>query len=155
VTLVSMTPLSIVSRKDLIAIITLVDVAIHGRDQPVRTRDIAARHHSGARYFEPMLQVLAGCGLVESKRGKKGGYRLAGDPRLISVADVVRAMRGAEEEVGRRRAESQSTMERLVSETLEAAVDGLSESNLNITIHDLVQSAESLSARDGKGRRSR
>jgi len=59
---------------------------------PARALDIAARHHSGVRYFEPMLHVLAGCGILQGRRGKKGGYRLAREAGLISVADVIRAL---------------------------------------------------------------
>jgi Rrf2 family protein len=146
-----MMPMSIVSHKDMLAIVIVVDVAIHGRDQTVRAMDIAARHHSGIRYFEPMLHVLAGCGILQGKRGKKGGYRLARDARLISVADVIRAVRGAEQEVVTRGAEKESTIEQVVSRTIETALGDLSETNLNLTIQDLVQSAEGLNARHGTG----
>jgi Rrf2 family protein len=151
-TLALTTPLSnIVSRKELLLIVAVVDVAIHGREQPVRTRDVAARHSSRARFFEPLLQILAGCGILRSKRGRNGGYRLARDPRRITVADLMHAARGAEEKVAGR----QNAIERLVSRTLEAAVDGLSEASLGITIQDLVESAESLNVPQGKARRGR
>jgi DNA-binding IscR family transcriptional regulator len=96
-----------------------------------------------------MLQVLAGCGILQGKRGKKGGYLLARDARLISVADVIRAVRGAEQDVDGRGAEKEGTIEQVVSLTLEAALGDLSESNLSLTIQDLVLSAEGLNAGQG------
>ena len=141
--------MSIVSHKDLLAIVIVVDVAIHGRDRAVRALDIAARHHPGVRYFEPMLHVLAGCGILQGRRGKKGGYRLAREAGLISVADVIRAVRNAEQEAVGRGTETEGTIEQMVSRTLETALGDFSESNLNLTIEDLARSAEGLNAQDG------
>jgi FeS assembly SUF system regulator len=41
-----------------------------------------------------VLKTLAQAGLVESRRGVNGGYRLARDPAAINMADVVSAMEG-------------------------------------------------------------
>ncbi|MGY0505330.1 SUF system Fe-S cluster assembly regulator [Luteimonas sp. e5] len=41
-----------------------------------------------------VLKPLAQAGLVEGIRGAHGGYRLAHDPREISLADIVEAMEG-------------------------------------------------------------
>lgn len=41
-----------------------------------------------------VLKQLAGAGLVDSRRGVNGGYRLARKPDQISVADIVTAMEG-------------------------------------------------------------
>jgi FeS assembly SUF system regulator len=41
-----------------------------------------------------VLKTLAQAGLVESRRGASGGYRLARDPAAITMADVVSAMEG-------------------------------------------------------------
>jgi Rrf2 family protein len=152
-TLAATMPLSIVSRKDLLAIVIVVDVAIHGRDEPVRAMDLAARHNSGLRYFEPMLQLLAASDIMQGKRGKKGGYQLARDPRDISVADVIRVVHSAEQEDIGRATQKQSSIERVVSQAVDAAVDDLSKSTLNITIQDLVESAEGLDVPRGTGRR--
>ena len=42
-----------------------------------------------ANYLGKMLQALAGAGLVVSQKGLGGGFRLAGDPRRISLFDVI------------------------------------------------------------------
>lgn len=41
-----------------------------------------------------VLKTLAQAGLVASRRGAAGGYRLARDPAAITMADVVAAMEG-------------------------------------------------------------
>lgn len=41
-----------------------------------------------------VLKTLAQAGLVESRRGAAGGYRLARAPAAINMADVVSAMEG-------------------------------------------------------------
>jgi FeS assembly SUF system regulator len=41
-----------------------------------------------------VLKTLAQAGLVESRRGAAGGYRLGRAPEAISVADVIVAMEG-------------------------------------------------------------
>src|SRR5271165_4025777 len=41
-----------------------------------------------------ILKALAHAGLVAATRGATGGYRLARDPRSISVAEVVAAIDG-------------------------------------------------------------
>lgn len=41
-----------------------------------------------------LLKQLAQAGLVDSYRGVNGGYRLAREPKLITVAEIVTAMEG-------------------------------------------------------------
>lgn len=46
------------------------------------------------KFLEAILRDLRNDGLVASKRGVDGGYRLDRDPATITVADVVRALEG-------------------------------------------------------------
>ena len=43
---------------------------------------------------EKLSKILSRAGLVRSQRGANGGYRLARDPRQVSVADVITAVDG-------------------------------------------------------------
>lgn len=59
----------------------------------------SAAELAGKARLEPttvskVLKTLAQAGLVESRRGAAGGYRLARAPGAISVADVIVAMEG-------------------------------------------------------------
>jgi Rrf2 family protein len=47
------------------------------------------------RFLEQILNDLKSAGLVESRRGVTGGYRLARRPEEISLASVIRHIEGA------------------------------------------------------------
>jgi Rrf2 family iron-sulfur cluster assembly transcriptional regulator len=46
------------SDTDILVIVAVVDVAIHGEERTVPAKDITARHNLPGRYLEPMLQSL-------------------------------------------------------------------------------------------------
>ena len=56
--------------------------------------ELAARARLEATTVAKLLKRLAAGGLVESRRGASGGYRLARPANEISVADIVAAMEG-------------------------------------------------------------
>jgi len=65
-------------------------------DQPVvRIRTISQQQNIPKRFLEQILNDLKSAGLVQSKRGVAGGYRLASRPEKISLAAVVRHVDGA------------------------------------------------------------
>lgn len=55
-------------------------------------RDIAAHTHLSVPTVSKLLKKLAGAKLLISVRGVSGGYRLARDASLISVADILYAL---------------------------------------------------------------
>lgn len=61
----------------------------------VSLAEVADRQEISMKYLEAIVANLAKAGLVESKRGKMGGYRLAKSPGDCTVADVVRAAEGS------------------------------------------------------------
>ena len=83
--------MSFLPRKGLLAIVAVVDVALHGSEQPVSARKLAARHNLPARHLEPVLQALVHEGIFNGVRGPRGGYELARERKRISVADILRA----------------------------------------------------------------
>jgi len=66
----------------------------HGQG-PVQLAEIAARQNIPANFLTVILSELGRTGLVESMRGKDGGYWLALAPVDISYGDLVRLMRGS------------------------------------------------------------
>ena len=65
-------------------------------DQPVvRIQTISEQQNIPKRFLEQILNDLRSAGLVQSKRGVTGGYRLARRPEEISLAAVVRHIEGA------------------------------------------------------------
>lgn len=55
---------------------------------------IAKRQDIPIKYLEQILIQLKSARLVESVRGKQGGYRLAKAPREINLGEVMRKMKG-------------------------------------------------------------
>lgn len=81
----------LLSRRSLLAIAAVVDIALHARPQPVAAKLLAARHTLPPRHLETLLQALVRAGILKGVRGPRGGYELARERRRISAADIVRA----------------------------------------------------------------
>ncbi len=65
-------------------------------EQPVvRIQTISDQQNIPKRFLEQILNDLKSAGLVQSKRGVGGGYRLARRPEQITLAAVVRHIEGA------------------------------------------------------------
>ncbi len=86
-----------VSAKGEYAIRALLDLALHDGETLSPIQDIAARQRIPQRYLEQVLLQLKRVGLLQSKRGSAGGYRLGRSPERITVGDVLRAVEGAPE----------------------------------------------------------
>ncbi len=65
---------------------------IAASEQPVSGRELADAMHCPRRYLEPDLQALTAAGVLESRRGAGGGYRLAMSPHRVSLARVLRCI---------------------------------------------------------------
>jgi len=98
------------SRKTMLALEAVIDIAYNARPEPVQAKEITARQGVPQRYLEQVMQLVR-AGILKGVRGPRGGYRLARERRRISVGDVVRiamALDEAEEnfdggsELGRR-----------------------------------------------------
>ncbi|MCX6923140.1 MAG: Rrf2 family transcriptional regulator [Verrucomicrobia bacterium] len=65
-------------------------------EQPVvRIQTISDQQNIPKRFLEQILNDLKSAGLVQSKRGVSGGYRLAKQPEQIALAAIVRHVEGA------------------------------------------------------------
>jgi len=78
------------SRKTLLAIEAVVDIALHARPDPVQSRDLTKRQGVPQRYLEQVMQQLVHEGILRGVRGPKGGYTLARERRRITVGEIVR-----------------------------------------------------------------
>ncbi len=61
---------------------------------PVLISTLAEEEAIPKKFLEQILLALKSSGLVESKKGKGGGYTLIRSPDKITVADVIRLMEG-------------------------------------------------------------
>ena len=63
-------------------------------DSVVRIQEISQRQNIPKRFLEQILNDLKSSGIVESKRGIAGGYRLKVPPDRITLAEVIRHIEG-------------------------------------------------------------
>lgn len=86
------------SRKSMLALEAVVDVAYNARPNPVQARDITERQGIPQRYLEQVMQQLVRAGVLKGVRGPRGGYTLARERRRVTVGDVVRVVSALEAE---------------------------------------------------------
>ncbi len=63
-------------------------------DSVVRIQAISEQQNIPKRFLEQILNDLKSAGVVESKRGVAGGYRLRRPPQRITLAEVIRHVEG-------------------------------------------------------------
>ncbi len=76
------------------ALRAMVDLAVNDRGGPVFIADIARRQDIPRRFLENILIELRRGGLVNSHRGKNGGYVLARAAETLTFAEIIRAIDG-------------------------------------------------------------
>jgi Rrf2 family protein len=81
------------------AIRALYHLAFHRPGEAAQAREIADVQKIPLRFLEQILQDLRRAKLVEARRGPRGGYALARPAAEITLADVLRAVRGPLEEL--------------------------------------------------------
>ena len=83
------------SQKTRYAVRAMQDLADHYGKGPVQLAEIAQRQNIPAKFLTTILSELTRFGLVNSQRGRDGGYQLAISPIDISYGDLIRTMRGS------------------------------------------------------------
>lgn len=82
------------SKKAKYAIKALLALAEHEGEEPVRIVDLAREQQIPAKFLELILLDLRNQGILQSRKGKGGGYLLARDPRDIYLGQIVRMLDG-------------------------------------------------------------
>lgn len=109
-----------ISAKAEYACLAVIELARpNSQDGPVRVKHIADAQGIPERYLVQILLQLKAAGLVLSARGSVGGYQLARQAEVISIADVITAIDGPGEKFGRGQADSTSA--RQLASVLERA----------------------------------
>lgn len=134
--------MNLLSRRSMLAIAAVVDVALHARPDPVAAKLLAERHRLPPRHLETILQALVRATILKGVRGPRGGYELATERRRITAGDIVRAaMNGVEDDLGP--PEPQSA---LVDQVIEPEIKTASQAFLThldgITVEELCQRAQ-------------
>src|SRR5882724_7346807 len=64
------------------------------REGPILISTLAREESIPLKFLEAILLDLKSRGLLESKLGRKGGYRLARPPSAITIGSIIRVMEG-------------------------------------------------------------
>ena len=83
-----------VSAKTDYALRAAVELAAAEGGAPVKGERLATSQAIPLRFLENILLQLRHAGIVESRRGAEGGYRLARPAAEVTLADVIRAIDG-------------------------------------------------------------
>jgi Rrf2 family protein len=81
-------------KKSKYAIRALLALARRPEQEPVLIADLAAQERIPKKFLELILLLLRNKGILQSKRGKGGGYFLGRNPEAISLGEVIRALDG-------------------------------------------------------------
>ena len=87
------------STKGEYGLLAAIDLALYSERGPVQSVQIAERQDIPKQYLDQLLLMLKKAGLVESSRGRQGGYQLARPAPEITLFDVVTALEGPIENV--------------------------------------------------------
>jgi Rrf2 family protein len=139
------------SRKTLLALEAVIDIAFNARPEPVQAKEITARQGVPQRYLEQVMQQLVRAGVLKGVRGPRGGYRLAKERRRISVGDVVRVAESLEDEEAEVIDPRSELGIRIVSPLIQSLQDEVMARLDAISIEDLCQRARTAGVDCGGG----
>jgi Rrf2 family protein len=137
------------SRKTILALEAVLDVAYNARPDPVQSKDITQRQGIPQRYLEQVMQQLVHQGILKGVRGPRGGYTLARERRKITVGDIVRVVDQIDAEAEKDPVSQAELGERVIAplweETRTIVLDRLDQ----ITMEDLCRQARELGVAPG------
>ena len=82
------------TRKTKYALKALLVLADEGAGKPLLIADLSVRAGVPKKFLEQILLELNKAGLLSSRKGRGGGYRLALEPRDITVGEIIRLTDG-------------------------------------------------------------
>jgi Rrf2 family protein len=83
-----------ISAKADYAVRATIELAAAGEGATVKGERLADAQHIPLHFLENILGDLKQAGIVATRRGPEGGYKLARPASEVSVADVIRAVEG-------------------------------------------------------------
>jgi Rrf2 family protein len=132
----------LLSRKGILAIAAVIDVALHAQGRPISAKTLAARHGLPPRHLESVLQALVREGILKGIRGPRGGYELAREQRRVTANDILRAA-GTVDEVEEQPANSE-LLNKVVLPALSTAEQEFGIALSRINLEDMARDAEAL-----------
>ncbi|MBQ8604251.1 MAG: Rrf2 family transcriptional regulator [Oscillospiraceae bacterium] len=84
-----------ISTRGRYALRVMVDLTLQNAAGYIPLADVAERQEISEKYLESIVSSLSKKGLLDSIRGKSGGYKLNRHPSEYTVAEVLRATEGS------------------------------------------------------------
>lgn len=81
-----------VTSKGRYALRVMLDLAQHPEDGYISLKTVADRQDISMKYLEMIVGCLKRAGLVDSTRGKDGGYALCREPGDYTVGEILRSI---------------------------------------------------------------
>ncbi len=138
------------SRKTILALEAVLDVAYNARPDPVQSKDITRRQGIPQRYLEQVMQQLVHKGILKGVRGPRGGYTLARERRKITVGDVVRVVDQLDAEAESDPVSQADLGEKVIAPLWAETRDVVLERLDRITMQDLCNRARALDIAHGQ-----
>jgi Rrf2 family protein len=83
-----------ISKRTQYGLRAVLALAQHYGEGPILIATLAKEEHIPLKFLEVILLDLKSHGLLESKKGKHGGYSLSNPPSTITVGSLIRMMEG-------------------------------------------------------------
>lgn len=80
----------LISTKGRYALRVMIDLAEHRTDEFISLKGIAERQEISDKYLESIIRMLVKARVLESLRGKGGGYKLRKAPEAYTVGSILR-----------------------------------------------------------------
>lgn len=84
-----------ISTKGRYALRLMLDLAEQPPESYISLKSVATRQGISEKYLEQIIKLLGKGGLVESTRGKSGGYRLTRPASAYTVGEILRVTEGS------------------------------------------------------------
>ena len=81
-----------ITSKGRYALRVMLDLAQHLEDGFVSLKTVAERQGISMKYLESIVGSLKKAELLDSTRGKEGGYRLSREPAAYTVEEILRSI---------------------------------------------------------------
>ena len=85
----------LISTKGRYALRVMIDLAEHRTEDFISLKGVAQRQEISEKYLESIIRLLVKAGVLESLRGKGGGYRLLLAPEECTVGQVLKLTEGS------------------------------------------------------------
>lgn len=85
----------IISTKGRYALRVMLDLAQHPEDGYISLKTISARQDISMKYLESIVALLNKAGLLDSMRGKDGGYKLNRPLNAYNLAEIIKLTEGS------------------------------------------------------------